>query len=248
MTDTAYDQLRRAADDGDHQAVLRQTERMLSDNPGNDAAHELRARALLAMGRLEEAEAHAADALRLDPDEIRYRELMADVLAAAGAHRDAAAEYGRLARDAPRQGEWVVAEARERLDAAQPGASVAAARRAVRLDARNPDAQLALARALLQTGDARGALQAAAVAAELLPGDRRARETLADARWLADEDVAAFAEFRALAAETDGDERQRVIGKARQLYLQHAGPLGRLLAAIPPLFRAALLRGWISVR
>ncbi|HET6379960.1 MAG TPA: tetratricopeptide repeat protein [candidate division Zixibacteria bacterium] len=248
MTDTVYDQLRRAADAGDHEAVLRETERLLAEDPGSDAAHALRARALLALNRLEEAERHASDAVRLDPEEIRYRELLAEVLAAEGAHRDAATEYGRLARNDPAQPAWTLAEAHQRLDAAQPLASVEAARRAVRLDARNAEAQLALARGLLRTGDARGALQAASVAAELLPGDRRARETLADAHWLADQDAAAWIEFRALANETDGADRERVIGKARQLYLQHAGWLGRLLAGIAPLFRVALLRGWITVR
>ena len=91
--------------------VLRLTDALLADRPGDDAAHELRARALLALGRIDEAEQHAADAVRLDPDEIRYRELLAQVLAARGAHRDAAAEYGRLARNDPRQREWLLAEA-----------------------------------------------------------------------------------------------------------------------------------------
>jgi tetratricopeptide (TPR) repeat protein len=248
MTDTAFDELRAAAEGGDNESVLLLTERMLADNPGNDAAHELRARALLALGRVDEAESHAADAVRLDPEEIRYRELMAEVLAAEGAHRDAAAEYGRLARNDPSQAAWTVAEAQERLGASQPGHSVEAARRAVRLDPRNAEAQLALARGLLLTGEARNALQAASVAAELLPGDRRARETLADARWLADQDTAAFAEFRALANELTGSDQDRVVGKARRLYLQHAGFFGRLLAGIGPLFRAALMRGWIGVR
>ena len=49
------------------------------------------ARALLALGRLDEAERHAQDAVRLDPEEVRYRELLAQVLSAGGAHRDAAA-------------------------------------------------------------------------------------------------------------------------------------------------------------
>ena len=110
-----------ALDRGDHAEVLRLTDVLLADRPGDDAAHELRARALLALGRMDEAERHAADAVRLDPDEIRYRELLAQVLAATGAHRDAAAEYGRLARNDPRQREWLLAEAGERLDAAQAG-------------------------------------------------------------------------------------------------------------------------------
>ena len=74
-----------ALDRGDHQEVLRLTDAILAERPGDDAAHELRARALLALGRLDEAGRHAADAVRLDPDEIRYRELLAETLAAGGA-------------------------------------------------------------------------------------------------------------------------------------------------------------------
>jgi Flp pilus assembly protein TadD len=122
---------------------------------------------------------------------------------------------------------------------------VAAARRAVRLDPRNGRAQLALAQGLARTGDARGAYQAATMAVELLPGDPRAREALADAHWLADQDAAAFAEFRALADELEAGERQRIVEKARTLYRQHAGWAGRLLAAIGPLFELAFSRGWL---
>ena len=111
------------------------------------------------MGRTEEngAEQHAADAVRLDPDEIRYRELMAQVLAARGAHRDAAVEYGRLARNDPRQRDWLLAEAGERLDAAQAGRAADAARAAVRLDPADAEAQLTLATTLARLGDGAGA-------------------------------------------------------------------------------------------
>ena len=237
-----------ALERGDHGEVLRLTEARLAERPGDDAAHEHRARALLVLGRAEEAERHASDAVRLDPDEIRYRELLAEVRAALGAHADAAWEYGRLARNDPRQATWTVAEARERLEAAEPEEAVEAARRAVRLDPRNGTAQLALARALTQTGDARGGVQAALTATELLPGDRKAREVLADARWLADEDADAFAEYRALALETRDDDRGRIIGKARTLYLQRAGLGGRLVAGWAPLFSLALRNGWVRVR
>ena len=125
-----------------HDEVLRLTDALLAERPGDDAAHELRARALLALGRVDEAEQHAADAVRLDPDEIRYRELLAQVLAARGDHRDAAAEYGRLARNDPRQRDWLLAEAGERLDAAQVGRAAEAARAAVRLDPLRRKAQL----------------------------------------------------------------------------------------------------------
>jgi predicted Zn-dependent protease len=233
---------------GDHAEVLRLTDEMLDERPGDDAAHELRARALLALGRLDEAEGHAQDAVRLDPDEVRYRELLAQVLSRRGAHREAAAEYGRLARNAPRLAEWTVAEAQERLGSAEPGMSVEAARRAVKLDPDNASAQLALSRGLARTGDARGALQAAEAAAALLPGDRAAREVLADARWLADDDASAFAEYRALASELPDADRRRVVGKARALYRQHAGLLGRGVAAIRPLFELALRNGWLAVR
>ena len=233
---------------GDHEAVLRETDAILAERPGDDAAHELRARALLGLGRNDEAERHAADAVRLDPDEVRYRELLAEILAARGAHRDAAAEYGRLARNDPAQPAWTVAEAQERLGAAQPDASVEAARQAVRLDPANADARLALARGMVRTGDARGAIQAATAAAGLRPGDPAVRETLADARWLAGEVAPAFAEFRALSQElTDGD-RARVTEKARALYRQRAGWAGRLLAGVPSVFGLALRNGWVSVR
>lgn len=242
------DALRHAQERGDHAEVLRQTDALLAQRPGDDAVHELRARSLLALGRLDEAERHAQDAVRLDPEEIRYRELLAEVLAAGGAHRDAAAEFGRLARNDPAQADWQVAEAHERIEAAQPGMGVEAARRAVRLDPNDGRAQLELARALVRTGDARGAVQAASAAAQLRPDDLAARESLADARWLADDDATAFDEFRELASELSGGDRARVVTKARELYRQHAGWFGRLVAGIGPLFGAALVRGWIHVR
>lgn len=231
----------------DHEEVLRLTDAILAERPGDDAAHEMRARALLALGRTDEAERHAADAVRLDPDEIRYRELMAEVLSAEGAHRDAATEYARLARDDPRQRAWILAEAGERLDADQAGRAAEAARRAVRLNPADADAQLALARALLLAGDAPGALRAASAAAELRPADLRTRETLADALWLSDRDAAAFVEFRALAAELRGPDRDRLLEKARSLYAQHAGLAGRVVLAVPGLFPYVLARGWVDV-
>jgi tetratricopeptide (TPR) repeat protein len=244
---TTLQEVEAALEKGDHELVLRLTDAILAERPGDDAAHEFRARALLALGRPEEAERHAADAVRLDPDEVRYRELLAQTLSALGAHRDAAAEFGRLARNDPRQTTWTLAEAEERLGAAQPGMGVEAARRAVRLAPRNGRAQLALSNALARTGDARGAYQAATAAAELLPGDPAAREALADASWLADEDAAAFSEYGALASDAQGSDRDRVVGKARTLYRQHAGLAGRLVAAVEPVFRLALGRGWLHV-
>jgi predicted Zn-dependent protease len=244
---TALDEVRAAQEREDHETVLRLTAAILERVPGNDAAHEYRARALMALGRLDEAERHAQDAVRLDPDEIRYRELLAQVLSREGAHRDAAAEFGRLARNDPAQSAWTVAEAQERIGAAQPAMGVEAARRAVRLEPGNGRAQLALAQALTRTGDARGAWQAAQRAAELLPGDPEAREALADARWLAGEEPAAFAEFRALAAELDGSDRARIVGKARTLYGSRAGFAGRLVAGLGPLFELALRNGWLRL-
>lgn len=244
---TTLDEIREAHERGDHELVLRMTDAILATRPGDDAAHEFRARAFLALDRPEEAEQHAAAAVRLDPEEVRYRELMAQILSAEGAHRDAAAEYGRLARNDPRETTWTVAEAEERLGAAQPRMGVEAARRAVRLAPRNGRAQLALSQALARTGDVRGALGAARAAMELLPGDATAREALADATWLADDDADAFAEFRTLATELQGADRDRVLRKARTLYRQHAGVGGRLLAAIGPAFAFALGRGWLRV-
>ena len=232
---------------GDNEGVLRLTDAILAETPGNDAAHEHRARALLALGRLDEAERHAQDAVRLDPEEIRYRELLAEILSREGAHRDAAAEFGRLARNDPAETAWTVAEARERIDAAQPSMGVEAARRAVQLEPSNGRAQLALAQALTRTGDARGAFQAASLAADLLPGDPEAREALADAHYLAGKEPAAYDEFRALANELDGRDRDRVVAKARSLYRRRAGMLGRLVAGIGPAFELAFRNGWLRV-
>jgi predicted Zn-dependent protease len=244
---TGIDAIREALEHGDRELVLRLSQAELAERPGNDAAHELRARALLALGRAEEAEEHAQAAVRLDPDEIRYRELLAEVLSAVGAHRDAAAEFGRLARNDPRQPEWLLAEAGERLDAAQAAQGVDAARAAVRLDPRNGRAQLTLAQALLRTGDARGAYQAAGAALRLLGNALDARETLADARWLAGRRDEAFDDYRALARELADADRERVVDKARRLYLQDAGWAGRLLGRVPPVFALAMRAGWLHV-
>jgi tetratricopeptide (TPR) repeat protein len=242
---SSLDPVRSAAERGDHAEVLRLTEATLAARPGDDAAHEFRARALLALGRVEEAERHAQDAVRLDPEEIRYRELLAQILSAEGAHREAAAEFGRLARNDPRLAEWTLAEARERLGAAEPAMSVEAARRAVRLDPTNATAQLALAHGLTRVGDARGALQAAAAAADLLPADAAAREALGDALWLADQDGRAFATYRELAREIRGADRRRILDKARALYRQRTGWFGRLVAGIGPAFDLAFGNGWL---
>jgi tetratricopeptide (TPR) repeat protein len=239
--------VRDALERGDNDLVLQLTDALLAERPGDDAAHEYRARALLALGRLDEAERHAKDAVRLDPDEIRYRELLAQVLSSGGAHRDAAAEFGRLARNDPRQTAWTVAEAQERLGASQPAMGVEAAQRAVRIEPRNGSAQLALSQALARTGDASGAFQAAGAAMRLLAGLPEAREALADARWLSNDDATAFDEFRSLANELTGANRDRVVTKARTLYRQHAGWPGRLVAGLGPLFSLAFRRGWLHV-
>ena len=244
---TPLDDVHAALERGDNEAVLRLTDELLAERPGNDAAHEYRARALVALRRLGEAERHAQDAVRLDPEEVRYRELLAQILSTEGAHRDAAAEFGRLARNDPREPSWTVAEAQERIGASQPAMGVEAARRAVKLDPGNGRAQLALAQALARTGDARGAFQAATRATELLPGDPAAREALADAHWLADQDGAAFDEFRALANELRGGDHDRIVDKAHALYRQHASGLGRLVSAVRPLFELAFARGWLHV-
>ncbi|MGH2380099.1 MAG: hypothetical protein ACRDG7_02635, partial [Candidatus Limnocylindria bacterium] len=123
-----------------------------------------------------------------------------------------------------------------------------AARRAVQLEPRNGRAQLALSQALARTGDPRGAFQAAGAATRLLGGLPEAREALADARWLGDDDATAFNEFQILANEMQGTDADRVIAKARTLYLQHAGWAGRLIAGIGPLFAFAFRRGWLRVR
>ena len=229
------------------EAIARTTAR-LAERPGDDAAHAERATALLDLGRLEEAERDAADAVRIDPDEVRYRELLAEIQSRRGEHADAAAEYARLARRDPRQVAWTVAEAAERMDAADAEKGVEAARRAIRLDPGNFDAQLALARGLVRLGDSESALLAARRATDLRPGDAIGRETLADALWLAGREAAAFDEFGALAGEMDGRDRERVLAKARSLYRQRAGWFGRLVAATAPIFVVAFRRGWLTVR
>lgn len=232
----------------DHREVLRRTDAILAERPGDDAAHEARARALLALDRLEEAETDAMDAVRLDPEEIRYRELLAEIQSRRGEHADAAAEYARLSRRDPAQVAWTLGEAAERIEAAEAEKGVEAARRAVRLDPGSFDAQLALARGLVHLGDAAAALPAATRASSLRPGDATAREALADALWLAAREPAAFDEFSALAGELSGTDRERVVAKARSLYRQRAGWLGRLLASSRGSFAFALRRGWLRVR
>lgn len=244
---SAFAEVQAALARGQFDEVVARTGEMLAARPGDDAAHELRARAFFALGQLDEAEKEVADAVRLDPDEVRYRELLAQVLAARGAHRDAAVEFGTLARDDPRQGNWTVAEARQRLEAAQPEMGVHAARRAVRLDGDDFAAQLALAQGLARTGDARGALDAALRAARLRPADPEAREVLADARWLAGDAPAALDAFATLAGELPRTHRDRVVRKALVLYRQRATGAARILAAFPPLFAFALRRGWVQV-
>ena len=227
--------------------MLRRTDEILAERPGDDAAHELRARALLAMGRVREAEKEAEDAVRLDPDEIRYHELLADVLASEGAHRDAADEYRRLAAGNPRQTDWTVAEARERLGAAQPGMGTEAAQRALRLDPQNAAAQLALAQGLTRLGQAGPALEAAHRAVAMLPANPDAEETLADAEWLAGEVGLALAGYRQLASSLDGRARDAVVRKARTLVRQRSTWFGRFMASLPWLFEIALRNGWLSV-
>jgi len=229
-----------AAGRGDHPAVIRLAGEILVHRPGDDAAYELRARAHLALGRLDEAEADANAAVRLDPDEIRYRELLAQVLSAAGAHREAADEFARLARQDPRQPEWIRAEAVERLASADAQAAVEAARRALRLDPSDAEAQLALAHGLLRAGQGAPALEAAERAVALAPGDPEAREAEADARWLAGDESGALAAYAALARDGVGGVREGAVDKARALYRSTAGWGGRLLAALRPLFAAAL--------
>jgi predicted Zn-dependent protease len=244
----AFDELRAAAARDDHEGVLRLSAEVLDLRPGDDATHELRARSLLALGRLDEAERHASDAVRLDPDETRYRELLAEILVARGAHADAATEYHDLSVGDPAQAAWTAAEARARLEAAQFDRAVELARDAVRLDPTDADAQLTLARGLVRQGDGAGAITAAQAALGRRHGDPAGREVLADARWLVGLRAAAFEELRALSIELGGEDRERVTEKARALYRQRAGRLGRWLVGIAPLFAALLRAGRLHVR
>jgi tetratricopeptide (TPR) repeat protein len=232
----------------DADEMLRTTADRLAQRPGDDAAHEVRARAFLALGQLADAQQHAAAAVRLDPDEVRYRELLAEILAASGRQRDAALEYARLGRNDPRQVAWALAEAEAWLAAGDGEQAVEAARQAIRLDPAIADGQLVLARGLIRIGDAPGALGAASRAAEARPGDLSAREVIADAEWLAGRHVEAFIGFAQLAGASSGQDRSRIAAKARALYGQRAGWLGRVMVALPPLFVFALRRGWLTVR
>jgi tetratricopeptide (TPR) repeat protein len=229
------------------QREIARQDALLAQRPGDDAAHEARARARLALGRLEEAEADAMDAVRLDPEEVRYRELLAEIQSRLGEHADAAAEYARLARHDPAQLAWTVAEAAERIEAAEAEKGVDAARRAVRLDPGSFEAHLALARGLIHTGDPAG-LAAARRASDLRPGDPGAREAMSDALWLAGRERAAFDGFAELVPEVGGVDRQRVLAKARSLYRARAGLAGRLLATSAWAFGVALGRGWLHIR
>lgn len=240
---SAFGELTAAADRGEHESVIRLASAILIDQPGNDAAYALRARAHLALGHLADAEADAQAAVRLDPDEVRYRELLAETLSATGAHREAAEEYARLARLDPRQAAWARAEATERLAAAEAEEAVEAARRALRLDPADARAQLTLTRGLLRAGQAALALEAAERSVGLSPGDGAARESLADAQWLAGDEAAALAGYSALARDFGGELADRAVDKGRALYRSRAGLGGRLLAAVRPLFEVALRAG-----
>ena len=150
----------------------------------------------------------------------------------------------------PRQVAWTVAKAAERIEAADAEKGVDAARRAVRLDPGNFDAQLALARGLIRTRR-RGGRPAGRTAApsDLRPGDPDAREAMADALWLAERESAAFDELRRLAAELSGPDRERVLAKARSLYRERAGWLGRRAGCVASGSSTfALRRGWLRVR
>ncbi len=173
----------------------------LAERPGDDAAHEALARTYLAVGRINEALVEAQNAVRLDPDEIRYRELLAQILSASGAHRDAAEEYARLAELDPRLIEWARAEAAERLAAGDVERAIAAARRAVRLDETDGAAQLTLARALLRAATPAPPWKRAERALILLPGDPAARAVEADALWLAGYESRALSAYAALARD-----------------------------------------------
>ena len=243
-----YPRAKSALEAGDNATVLQLTDELLAARPGDDAAHALRARALTALGRLDEAEQHAADAVRLDPDEVAYRELLAEVRSRAGAHGDAAFEYARLARLDPRQTEWVAAEARERASAAQPETAVLAARRALRLDPENAAAQLALAQALVALRDPRESLPAAEAALARMPGDTSVRELLADALRISGRHGDAWRDYRALASELRGADARRIVEKARRLYRERTGGIERVLAGWRALFSLSFRSGWLSLR
>jgi hypothetical protein len=70
---------------------------------------------------------------------------------------------------------------------------------------------------------------------------------MGDALWLAAREAAAFDQFVGLSAELSGGDRDRVLAKARSLYRQRAGWLGRWLASSASVFAFALRRGWLRV-
>ena len=95
----------------------------LADRPGDDAAHEAAGPRLLALGR---ARTRPWPRPRTPCASTRTRSATASCwprsCPPAGAHRDAADEYARLARLDPRLVEWPRAEAAERLAAGDVGA------------------------------------------------------------------------------------------------------------------------------
>ncbi len=217
---------RRTSTDDDRQALERAEsrgrpapDRVRSSprGPGDDAAHEYRARALLALGRLDEAERHAQDAVRLDPDEIRYRELLAQILSSEGAHRDAAAEFGRLARNDPRQTTGPCP--RRRSGSARRSRRWASRRRGVRFSLIRATG-VRSSRSRRRWRDRRRArgVRAAAPRARSCCRRPEAREALADARWLSRRRMRRRStNFASSRDEQRGADRHRVDEKARKL-------------------------------
>ena len=210
----------------------------------DDAAHEYRARAFLALGRLPEAEEHAQAAVRLDPDEIRYGGLLAQVLSAEGAPR-CRGRVGRLARNDPRETAWTIARRpRSGSERSQPGMGVDTGSPGSAAGAGRRPRPAGAGAGPGPTGDARGVSRAQprpgcfpttrlAARPRPMPLARRRRtapRSTSTPRW-----PAGFA----------APDRERVARKARTLHRRPRLARGRALAAIGPAFDLALRNGWV---
>ena len=221
----------------------------LAERPGDDAAHELRARALLALGRLEEAEAARPwTPCASTPTRSATASCWPRSCRARGEHRDAAAEYRawRAAIPAP---EWLtVAEAGERLEA--PRRRRRASRRPERRSGStrgNGRAQLALAQGLVHLATRAAPTRPRRARCDLLrPTAPRAKRSRTRAGWRG---TRRGVRRLPRPGPRAGGRRLHAGWSTRRaaLYRPGAGWLGRLVTWLPFCFAVAFRRGWLTV-